>query len=436
MIVQLRAEIEQLKKRSGAATFSKGTHKKDPKRPGRKPGQGNFRFRGAPKPPPTATEPVEVPVNTATCLGCGGEFGEAKVETVSTTDVPEQPQPEVRVFAVQVRRCSQCGKTVRGHHPEVAPDQYGATAHRVGPRVMALAHIMHYVHGVTVRKTPAILEALTGIRLTQGAITQDAMKRTEGTVGKRYAELRASVREQQVVHTDDTGWRVSGKPAQLMAFVNPTLSVYQIRPQHRNEEVRELLPADFAGVMTCDRGRSYEAEELANVKQQKCLSHLIRNAAAVEEKKTGPAKWFSKTLKDIFRRAIPLGANRKKMEAEEFTRQVGKLDDELTIHLRDRVLKDPDNQRLLNGIGTQHDRGHILRFLKEDGIEPTNNRAERDLRPAVIAPRFHNARKTNAVHGRLKPSPVSSIPFERPILPASWGPSLNYSVANPLPPDF
>jgi transposase len=110
-----------------------------------------------------------VPVNTATCPGCGGEFGEAKVETVSTTDVPEQPQPEVGVFAAEVRRCGQCGKTVRGHHPDVAPDQYGATAHRMGPRVMALAHIIHYVHGVTVRKTPAILEALTGIRFIQGA---------------------------------------------------------------------------------------------------------------------------------------------------------------------------------------------------------------------------------------------------------------------------
>jgi hypothetical protein len=121
---------------------------------------------------------------------------------------------------------------------------------------MALAHIIHYVHGVTLRKTPAILEALTGIGITQGAITQDAMKRTEGTVGERYAELRASVREQSVVHTDDTGWRVGGRSAQLMAFVNPQLSVYQIRHQHRNEEVRELLPADFAGVMALTSGEA------------------------------------------------------------------------------------------------------------------------------------------------------------------------------------
>ena len=49
MIEELRAEIKQLKKRGGAAPFSKGTHKSDPKPPGRKPGQGYFRFRGEPE---------------------------------------------------------------------------------------------------------------------------------------------------------------------------------------------------------------------------------------------------------------------------------------------------------------------------------------------------------------------------------------------------
>ena len=73
------------------------------------------------------------------------------------------------------------------------------------------------------------------------------------------------------------------------------------------------------------------------------------------------------------------------MEATEYALRVEELDDELTIHLRNRAFRDKDNQRLLNGIGAQHDRGHVLRFLSEDGIEPTNNRAERDLRPAVIA---------------------------------------------------
>ena len=70
----------------------------------------------------------------------------------------------------------------------------------------------------------------------------------------------------------------------------------QIRKQHRNEEVRELIPVDYAGVMSTDRGKSYDAEELEAVKQQKCLSHLILNAAEVAKEKTGRARQFGQRL--------------------------------------------------------------------------------------------------------------------------------------------
>ena len=168
MIEQLRAEIEQLKRRGGAAPFSKGTRKPEPRPPGRKPGQGFFRFRTAPE-QAAETEAVEVPVAARCCPGCGGALGKARREIVTTTDIPAKPQPEVRRYAVETRECGKCGKKVRGQHPEIAVGQQGATAHRVGPRIRALAHILHYVHGVPVRKTPAIVEDLTGVRLTQGA---------------------------------------------------------------------------------------------------------------------------------------------------------------------------------------------------------------------------------------------------------------------------
>jgi transposase len=392
MIEQLRAEIEQLKRRGGAAPFSKGTRKSDPKPPGRKPGQGFFRFRNLPE-QAAHVAPVNVLVGVRCCPDCGGQLGEATREIVSLTDVPAQPQPEVRRYAVETRDCGQCGKKVRGQHPEIAPGQQGATAHRLGPRVKALAHVLHYVHGVPVRKAPAIIEDLTGVRLTQGAITQDAMKQTEDAVGATYAALRASVQEQPVVHTDDTGWRVGGESAFLMAFVNQSLSVYQVRPQHRNEEVRELIPADFGGVMVCDRGRSYDAVELEGVAQQKCLAHLIRNAAGVAEEKTGRAKQFAQELKAVLKRALSLSASRTGMTPEDYGNKVEAVHDELTVHLRDRTLRDPDNQRLLNGVGAQHDRGHVLRFLGAEGIEPTNNRAERDLRPAVVARKVSHCSK-------------------------------------------
>ena len=223
MIDHLRAEIEQLKRRGGAAPFSKGTHKTDPKPPGRKPGQGFFRFRNAPE-EVGRQKPFQCPWPGSAVQPAAEGWENRSGKLSSTTDIPVQPQPEVRRYAVEVRECRQCGRKVRGQHPDIAPGQQGATAHRVGPRVKALAHTA-FLHGVPVRKTPAILEDLTGVRLTQGAITQDAMKQAEDAVGATYEALRASVRDQPVVHTDDTGWRVGGESAFLMAFVNSALSV-------------------------------------------------------------------------------------------------------------------------------------------------------------------------------------------------------------------
>jgi transposase len=421
MIEQLRTEIDELKRRGGAAPFSKSTRKPNPKPPGRKPGQGFFRFRNMPERNGDG-KVIDVPVAVRCCPDCGGALGQARREIVSTTDIPVQRQPEVRCYAVETRECGECGRKVRGQHPDIAAGQQGATAHRVGPRVRAMAHVLHYVHGVPVRKTPTIVEELTGVRLTQGAITQDAMKQAREAVGATYEALRASVPEQPVVHTDDTGWRVGGESAFLMAFVNPSLSVYQVRPRHRNEEVREIIPADFGGIMVCDRGRSYDAVEMEGVRQQKCLAHLIRNAAKVAADKTGRARQFGQQLKDILRRALLLSANREGMKPKDYCRQAAALDEELTIHLRDRTLRDPDNQRLLNGVGAQHDRGHVLRFLGHDGVEPTNNRAERDLRPAVIARKVSHCSKNergvrafeafaSVLHTIRKTNPSATIPL-------------------------
>ena len=92
-------------------------------------------------------------------------------------------------------------------------------------------------------------------------------------IGNAYQEFRAGVAKSPVVDTDDTGWRIHGEGVHLMAFDTDQAAVFQIRGQHRNEEVRELIPAGYAGVMVTDRGPSYEAEKLLGVKQQKCLDH-------------------------------------------------------------------------------------------------------------------------------------------------------------------
>lgn len=392
---RLKAEVERLKRKLSAAPFAKGTRKKSPKRPGRKAGQGHFARRPAPAAAAQA-EAIRVPVEEPCCPSCGGPWAAPEEELVSNTDLAVPATPEVQMFLVERRCCQRCGKTVRGRHPGVAADQYGATAHRVGARAKAVMHTLHYGVGVPQRKVPQIMKELSGLEITQGALSQDAQKQTAGAVGAAYRQLRTEIPQAPVLHTDDTGWRVGGEAAQLMVFTNPQLTVYQVRPQHRNEEVREALGNDFQGVLINDRGKSYDAKELDGVKQQKCLSHLIRNTQDVAPRQHGRALQFPRQLRELLRQGLRLARRRPEIEAPQFQQQVAELDQALDDLLRDRTLRNRDNQRLLDGIGAQHDRHNLLRFLSNPQVEPTNNRAERALRPAVIRRKVSHCSKTES----------------------------------------
>jgi len=391
----LRAELDRLKRgeKRQAAPFSKGTRVAKPKPPGRKPGDGTFCYREAPPPQALTEPPVDVKVRLDACPICGGSLAEERVDFAYLTELPALPRPKVTQYRVWVCRCTVCGKQVRGQHPELAPDQHGATAHRLGKRVMAAAHALHYGVGIPVRKVPAVLHALTGVELTQGALTQDALRRAEETVGTAYAQLRAVVPQAPVVHTDDTGWRVEGEPAFLMAFETDTATVYQVRPHHRHEEVQEVIPGDYDGVMVTDRGRSYDAQAFDDVQQQKCLAHILRSISEVVATKTGRGRDFGDQLKALLQDALALWHAHRDGQVLDFKAEAEALQADLTYRLRDRRLKDPDHQRLLNELGWHHDRGNVLRFLVDPRIEPTNNRAERALRPAVIVRKVSHCSK-------------------------------------------
>ena len=389
------AEAKRAGKRQ-AAPFSKGERTSKPRRPGRKPGMGLFSYRKPPSDDELSGLPVDVTVADDNCPGCGGRLQHEGVSLAHVTDIPQMPRPQVTEYRVQICRCVSCGRRVRGRHPEVGPDQYGASAHRVGRRVMAAAHMLHYGVGIPVRRVPAVLRALTGVELSQSAITQDALRRARGTVGDAYHRLRDSVRESAVVHTDDTGWRVGGESAFLMAFETDDASVYQVRGRHRNEEVREVVPSDYSGVMVTDRARSYDARALSEVRQQKCLAHVLRSISEVVQTKVGRGRSFGKRLSELLREAMELRESERRGEVVDYGGEMERLRRELSHHLRDRPMSDRDNCRLQNELGWHDDRGNLLRFLDDPGIEPTNNRAERALRGAVIARKVSHCSRNEA----------------------------------------
>ena len=159
------------------------------------------------------------------------------------------------------------------------------------------------------------------------------------------------------------------------------------------------MPGDYAGTMITDRGRSYDARALARVRQQKCLDHVHRSIKEVLAGLEGPHREFGEHLDALFWEARHLWKAYHAGTAADFVAERARLQQAVTEHLRDRDVGRAGNQRLLNELGRHQEAGSLLRFLWEPEIEPTNNRAERALRPAVIARKVSQCSKNDAGAG-------------------------------------
>ena len=227
---------------------------------GRKPGTGQFIYR---KPPSAdeVTEPVvAVPVLGDTCPGCGGVLEHEGVRLAYVTDLPPVPRPQVTAYRVQVCRCRSCGKAVRGRHPDIAPDQYGASAHRVGkrlhgggPRAPSMeqwAFRANHCRSQSARSHGVLVEL-------NGSDQSRTRCGCQGSWVMPSRKLRTSVRASQVVHIDATGWS-RGRRAQLFLHgVRPGPQSSQpllgdmpstgpsLRHQNALRLLPELVPSDY-----------------------------------------------------------------------------------------------------------------------------------------------------------------------------------------------
>ena len=408
-IADFEKQIEELQRKSNrsANRFSKDKPKTNPKKPGRKGRKngdtGEFKNREAPEAKPgDEVHDIAAPLedeHDGICPICGGPLDKSS-ELATTIDIPETILRQINRFHVEVSQCSQCGYKMRGTHPDLPCDQHGATAHRIGHRMMALGLTLHYHFGVTMRKVPAILDDVCDIRLTQSALTQAALKAGtgKGVVQAEAEKIKAIIQQAEYVHTDDTGWRTGGKRSNLMGFgsLQEQAVYYQIRAKHGAREVAEVISEVFEGVLNTDRFKSYDAAQFMMIAMQKCLSHILKNLSQVLEKKQGRARCFCEGLQKLFREGIQHWHDRRdgKITPEMYEERGRELMKKLENYLRPRALKDPDNQRMLKELGWHFNRGNLTTFLEDENVEPTNNFAERLLRGAVIARKVSHCSKT------------------------------------------
>lgn len=399
-IEALKRELEQERKHKGHAPFSKGPKKGAHKKPGRKKGQGRFTNRPPPDPSTVTDRMTIAPPDT--CPHCGSSKVELdSYEDFSITDLSE-PSPRVTAGRRAKGHCRRCGKPWRAKHPDVPDDQFGATAHRMGRRLRLTAHALHYRLGIPVRKVSEVLLVTHAAKVTQSALTQDALRAAEsGPLHDRAQEIGQTMPEAPNVHVDPTGWRINGKSACLTTFATPDTAtasgdtLYTIGYHHGADELIDVLGPGFQGTLNTDRGPEFRSKKLKNWRQQKCNTHLKRNVGKVLETKTKAARDFGEHLRQLLDEARQLHRDYQAGRRDGYAAKVDKLEARMTRHLRDRKFTDPDNQRLLNGIGREHHAGNILRFLHDPKISPDNHLAELQLRFAVIARKVSHCSKND-----------------------------------------
>jgi transposase len=442
-IDELRAEVERLKaeleqsRRAGkrqAAPFSKGPPKAQPKRPGRKPGHPPS-HRPAP-PPEQVDRTIEVPLPPE-CPECLAPLDDAPVTVHDQyqIDLPE-PVPIITRFRVPVARCPACFRRVQGRHPEQTSDAFGAAAIQFGPRLLGLAADLKHRLGVSYRKCSSLLLTLTGLVICSAALVRSG-HRLRRLAQPSYDRLVEAARHSAVQHVDETGWKIGGRSAWLWVFADANVTLYRIRPSRAHDVVVEVLGEDFGGVLVSDCFLAYDPLACA---KQKCLAHLLKTCGEIERSKTRAAVRFSRRVAALLRKAMALKRCRAGLSAHGYAVARGRLHAEL-----DRLLAgtytDPDYARLAKRLRKQRD--HLLRFLDHEAVDATNNLAEREVRPAVIARKLSAGNRTEAgaethavlasilrtcrrqgrdilqeLAGLLRQGPAHVIPLAAPVAPA------------------
>ena len=166
--------------------------------------------------------------------------------------------------------------------------------------------------------------------------------------------------------------------------------MYVIDPSRAHQVVEGILGADYAGVLVSDCFLAYDP---LTCTQSKCLGHLLRRCQEVQEMKSGRAVQFTQDLARLLRAAMTLKERHETLSAHGYRVACGRLEAALD-RLLARQLTDADNARFAKTLRKQRPR--LLTFLYHDPVAPTNNAAERELRPAVVVRKTGGCNRTAA----------------------------------------
>ena len=314
------------------------------------------------------------------CRGCGlgfaaderrpsGRFGRHQVAEL----------PPISVIVVEHRthrlRCPAC----RVQTTAALPAQLGGSAFAIN--LQAAVVTLTARERISRRGIVELARDLFGVSLSTGAVDAIGQRARDALAGP-HTQPHDWLLDQAALHIDETGWRTAGESRALWTLTNPEAAIFQIAEDCDREQLSALI-GSYPGIIVSDRWPGYE--HLDPAARQACWSHLQRDfrrhAEGLAEQKTFGEPGLKLTSR-VFKawRAYQHDRDRQRLQAEI---------DEISSQLRPLV-----EHATRTSPRTRHHRRFannplkiwpaLWTFAALDGVQPTNNPAERALRGPVI----------------------------------------------------
>jgi len=204
-----------------------------------------------------------------------------------------------------------------------------------------------------------------------------------------YGRLREQIRTSKAVFADETSWWVGGPGWWLWVFTTPQgTTFYRVDECRGSQVVKDVLGDDFSGILVSDCLSSYDPPPY---RKHKCIAHHLQAIQKARERPDTEDTTYLDQWQELFHQVIALYHERERYSAASFAEEKSRLNDWVD-RLLDQVCIQSGDIAVQNRLLKQH--AHLLGCLDDPAAEPTNNRSERALRPAVIARKLSCGNKT------------------------------------------
>jgi transposase len=284
-----------------------------------------------------------------------------------------------KIVVTEFRRhevsCPSCGRRTRAaYDPKVIP------ASPFGPGFVGLAAVLTGVYHLSRRRAQQLLHELLGIELSLGALSGLEARASVALV-PAVKEAEQQVEHADVKHTDATSWLLAGVLRSLWVVATTMATVYKIFSDGRRETIRALF-GTMRGILVSDRATVFTFWMMAM--RQICWAHLLRKFVSFSQR-AGPAEAFGKELLQYTALVFDYwhGFKNGQLTRDELATWMRPVQQQFKQCLQRAA---HSGLELVSGSCADilaHENA-LWTFVTHEGVEPTNNHAEHELRPNVI----------------------------------------------------